>query len=125
MDAIHWLIDNNKHYSHLTEKDLDNLPQPKVQILLDESTEEESSGHDDIEEQGTYKVVFPDGMISQETGGHGSMEAFKNIVKKCKHLGGNAITILSESLDEVAPDYKDDNLVKAFPCFSFWFWFCA
>ena len=114
LDALHWLMKNNRHYSHLTEKDLENLPQPKVQILLDENAEEESSGQDSIEEQVTYKVVFPDRMISQETGGHGSMEAFKSVIRRCKHLDGNTITILSESLDEVAPDNKDDNLVKAF-----------
>ena len=31
-----------------------------------------------------------------------------------KKLGSSKITVLSQFLDEIAPEYKDDNLVKAF-----------
>ena len=61
-----------------------------------------------------FKVVFPEGHTSEHNSGMGSIEPFISLVHKLQSTNQN-LEILSRSLDEIVPDYKDNNLLKAFP----------
>ena len=61
-----------------------------------------------------FKVVFPEGTTTENNGGLDSMKDFVDVIKKVRDNGTN-MEIMSKSLPDIASDYKDNNLVKAFP----------
>jgi hypothetical protein len=110
--ALEWLRVNNRYYSELTKDDLDKLKAPKIEFLNDYTIEE--SENEAIETVDEFRVVFPDGVMNQQNGGQETVAEFKKVIQELQAEGSN-IQVFSRSLNEVAPDYKDDNLVMAFP----------
>ena len=112
MELLYWLKSNNHYYSSLTNEDINNLPIPKIEII-DKSIDQDSE-NENVELTEDFKVVFPEGTTTENNGGLDSMKDFVDVIKKVRDNGTN-MEIMSKSLPDIAPDYKDNNLVKAFP----------
>ena len=107
-----WLSVNNCFYSTLTFPEIDTLPLPQIEIV-DESDEVDSE-NENVELIEDSKSVFPQRDMSEQNCGLESIKSFMEVVDKVCESGIN-MGIISRSLDEIVPDYKDDNILKALP----------
>ena len=109
---LKWLSLNNPFYSALKFPDIEKLPPPNIEIV--DATNDDESENENVELTEDFKVVFPEGHTSEHNSGMGSIESFISLVHKLQSTNQN-LEILSRSLDEIVPDYKDNNLLKTFP----------
>jgi len=109
--ALKWLI---KYHSEWQNKNIDlELIKSKLRdpVLVDNSSPEDSKGNN-IEVTESFKVFFPDGYMTSETGGQSNLAAFQEIVNKAKQSGSN-VEFQCDIAREAVADFKDNNLVNA------------
>jgi hypothetical protein len=115
MIALEWLLLNNEEWRS-KEIDLDEVRQQlRNPILIDQS--QEVAGNEDteasnIESTEMFEVYFPDGSLSDETGGQDNLEDFQEFVKLAQRTGFN-LELRNELFREAVNDFKDNNLVNA------------
>ena len=112
ISLLKWLSINNSFYFSLEFPDIEKLPPPKIEII--DATNDDESENENVELTEDFKVVFPEGHTTEHNSGMDSIDSFLKLVHKLQSTG-KSLEILSRSLDEVVPDYKDNNLLKAFP----------
>ena len=115
MEAVSWLLHYNSEW-RMRNIDLDavrrNLRDP---ILIDNSrtvTPEEDNHNSNVEQTESFEVYFPDGTLTNLTGGQESMEEYKRIVLEATRSGYD-IAFRNELITNAVSDYKDNNLVNA------------
>ena len=89
---LKWLSVNNCFYSTLTFPEIDTLPLPQIEIV-DESDEVDSE-NENVELTEDFKVVFPEGDMSEQNCGLESIELFMEVVDKVCESGKNMEIIL-------------------------------
>jgi hypothetical protein len=117
LDAIRWLLQHNVKWQkyNLTYDDVVNsLTDP---ILVNNtsivgSVNDNNNTDPSIESTESFQVFFPDGRISNMTGGQENINDFQEIAKEAA-INGYDIEFRLHLFKEAVSDYKDDNLVNA------------
>jgi hypothetical protein len=115
MTAIEWMIANHYKWKDVDlsviKQELETGP-----IVIDESTEVE--GSDDfatanIESNVTFTAYFPDGSMSNLTGGQEKIEQFQKIVADSKLHADQDVYFHCDLQREAVRDFADDNFSNA------------
>jgi Helitron helicase-like domain at N-terminus len=105
--AFAWLKQHNHLYAYAT------MPQLGPITIINNSREVESE-NSDIEIKEEIKVIFPDSTI--HTGGCNDYEEFQQALAEIRSTCPGAIPfVTSRPSSRILRDYKDMNLMKAFP----------
>lgn len=113
---LKWFRLHNRNYSSLTDIDIDSLPVPVVEVI-DANSVDDDSENENVELTEDFRVVFPDGVMDERTGGFETAEEFVSLLDRVRKAGVEA-ELVSKTLLESVYDDKNNNITKAFPkCF--------
>ena len=110
--ALAWLRVHNVHYREISEFDIEQMPDPVINIH-DNSTEVESEDSN-TEVVESFRVAFPDGYLNEKSGGNKKVSEFKELIRELE-VNGYDLSVFSRCLNQVCPDYSGNFLTAAFP----------
>lgn len=118
IEAVEWLVKHNSEWkSHDGKIDMNLLRDELLNaqpIFVDGAKlhDGNETAANNVEEEETFRVFFPDGSVNPENGGQGNVEDFKEMIKTAREKGYDMQYQCDFSRESVM-DFRDNALVNA------------
>ena len=112
--AVEWLCSNHKTWKKIDFDEVREAVKDWKPIIIDESETINSSNdpeHSNIEETESFSCYFPDGSVTNNSGGLDDPEEFKKIVEEAQQRGYD-VEFQCDMEKSLVNDYDEDNLVN-------------